>query len=37
MSPELPQKMLETSQCHSYQFIVAYHTLGTLEKQFHVP
>ena len=36
MSPKLPQKMHSTNQKHSHQFIEAYHTVGTLEKQCNV-
>ena len=37
MSPKLPQKLHLTSQKHSHQFIEAYHTVSTLEKQSNVP
>ena len=32
-----PQKMHLTYQKHSHQFIEAFHTVGTLEKQCNVP
>ena len=37
MYPKLPHKMHETNQKHSQQFMEAYHTVSTLDKQCNVP